>query len=186
MLTSGQLSRFRARLEQQREAIRVEIADVKDPLATPEAIVDAVSDQGDDGNMLFAHEQILDERARLVRNCPNLDSFSGRECPLASMGCCSKRSHRSNARFSASKPEPMALARCRANRFRSSACKHCPPPQHWLGNIRRNKIRSERDKDMAKGFARLSRLPARLDDRMPATAAAAVLVTCVRREYLWP
>jgi RNA polymerase-binding transcription factor DksA len=65
MLTTEQRSRVRARLEQQHEALRLEIADVQGQLAAPEAIVDAVDGQGDDGNMLFAHEQALGELMRL-------------------------------------------------------------------------------------------------------------------------
>jgi RNA polymerase-binding transcription factor DksA len=73
MLTTEQLSRFRVRLEQQREALHVEITDTQRQTAEPEAIVDAVSDQGDDGNMLFAHEQILDERARLQQTLAQVE-----------------------------------------------------------------------------------------------------------------
>jgi RNA polymerase-binding transcription factor DksA len=73
MLTAEQLSHFRARLEQQREALRAEIADVQGQLAQPDTIVDAVGDQGDDGNMLFAHEQALDELARLKQTSAQVE-----------------------------------------------------------------------------------------------------------------
>ncbi len=73
MLTSEQLDFFRARLKQQRETLLVEIADAQRQIAEPEAIVDAVSDQGDDGNMMFAHEQILDERARLQQTLAQVE-----------------------------------------------------------------------------------------------------------------
>src|SRR4051812_18909437 len=65
MLTTEQLSLCRVRLEQQHEVLRLEIADVQRQFAAPDAIADAVSDQGDDGNILFAHEQALGELARL-------------------------------------------------------------------------------------------------------------------------
>lgn len=73
MLTTEQLSLFRARLEQQREALRLEIADVQGQIAEPDAIVDAVSDQGDDGNMLFAHEEVMGELARLKQTLAQVE-----------------------------------------------------------------------------------------------------------------
>ena len=73
MLTTEQLSLFRARLEQQREALRAETADVQRQIAEPDAIVDAVGDQGDDGNMLFAREEAMDELARLKQTLAHVE-----------------------------------------------------------------------------------------------------------------
>lgn len=65
MLTATQQSHFRARLEQQRDALQAEAADIQRQIAEPETIVDAVTNLGDDGNMLFAREEALNEAARL-------------------------------------------------------------------------------------------------------------------------
>ena len=71
MLTTEQLSHFRARLEQQREALRAETADVQRQIAEPDA--EAVGDQGDDGNMLFAREEAMDELARLQQTLAQVE-----------------------------------------------------------------------------------------------------------------
>jgi len=63
-LTAAQKDQFRARLEEQRNALQAEAADMQRQIADPEAIVDAVSNLGDDGNMLFAREEAMNEFAR--------------------------------------------------------------------------------------------------------------------------
>jgi DnaK suppressor protein len=63
-LTSSQIEGFRVRLEAMRAALRAQIADAEQELAAPDTIIDAELDQGDDANMLFEHEQVLDQIAR--------------------------------------------------------------------------------------------------------------------------
>jgi len=64
-LTPEQLNYFRARLEQQREALRADVAEAERQIAAPNEIADAISDQGDDGNMLFAREEAMNELTRV-------------------------------------------------------------------------------------------------------------------------
>lgn len=73
MLTNEQLALFRERLEQQRTALRLQIASVQRQLADPELIVDAIGNQGDDGNMLFAREQAMDELAQLEQTSAQVE-----------------------------------------------------------------------------------------------------------------
>jgi DnaK suppressor protein len=73
MLTTEQLSHYRARLEQQREALRAETAEIQRQIAEPDAIADAAGDQGDEGNMLFAREEAMDELARLKQTLAQVE-----------------------------------------------------------------------------------------------------------------
>lgn len=68
MLTAAQQDCFRARLEGQRNALKAEAADIQRQIAEPETIADAVSNLGDEGNMLFAREEALNELARLEQD----------------------------------------------------------------------------------------------------------------------
>jgi RNA polymerase-binding transcription factor len=63
-LTPSQIEGFRARLEAMRAALQAQIADAEQELAAPDTIIDAELDQSDDANMLFTHEQLLDQIAR--------------------------------------------------------------------------------------------------------------------------
>ena len=63
-LTPSQIEGFRVRLEGMRVALRARIADAEQELAGPDTISDAELDLADDGNMLFVHEQLLDQIAR--------------------------------------------------------------------------------------------------------------------------
>jgi RNA polymerase-binding transcription factor len=63
-LTPSQIEGFRARLEAMRAALQARIADAEQELAAPDTIIDAELDQSDDANMLFTHEQLLDQIAR--------------------------------------------------------------------------------------------------------------------------
>jgi DnaK suppressor protein len=63
-LTPSQIEDFRVRLEAMRAALQAQIADAEQELAAPDTIIDAKLDRNDDGNMLFAHEQLLDQIAR--------------------------------------------------------------------------------------------------------------------------
>ncbi|HJZ47394.1 MAG TPA: TraR/DksA family transcriptional regulator [Roseiflexaceae bacterium] len=63
-LTPSQIEGFRVRLEAMRAALRAQLADAQQELAAPDTIVDAELDQGDDANLLFAHEELLDLIAR--------------------------------------------------------------------------------------------------------------------------
>jgi RNA polymerase-binding transcription factor DksA len=63
MLTTEQVNYFRTRLEQQREVLRAEAAQAQRQIAAPDAIADAISDRGDDGNMLSAREEAMNELA---------------------------------------------------------------------------------------------------------------------------
>jgi len=63
-LTPSQIEGFRVRLEAMRAALQAQIADAEQELAAPDTIIDVKLDRNDDGNMLFAHEQLLDQIAR--------------------------------------------------------------------------------------------------------------------------
>ena len=63
-LTPSQIEDDRVRLEAMRAALQAQIADAEQELAVPDTIIDAKLDRSDDGNMLFAHEQLLDQIAR--------------------------------------------------------------------------------------------------------------------------
>jgi DnaK suppressor protein len=63
-LTPSQIEGFRVRLEAMRAALQARIADAEQELAAPDTIIDAELDQSDDANMLFTHEQLLDQIAR--------------------------------------------------------------------------------------------------------------------------
>jgi RNA polymerase-binding transcription factor DksA len=67
MLTTTQQDHFRAQLEGQRNALQAEAANMQRQIAEPETIVDAVSNLGDEGNMLFAREEAMNELARLAQ-----------------------------------------------------------------------------------------------------------------------
>lgn len=67
MLTPELLGHFRTRLEQRRVELQAEIADIQRQIADPQVAEDAVSDYGDDGNMLFVHEEAFGDLARLKR-----------------------------------------------------------------------------------------------------------------------
>src|SRR5262245_44322798 len=73
MLTPEQLNYFRARLEQQREALRADAAEAERQIAAPDAVADAISDQGDDGNMLFAREEAMNELARVQQTLAQVE-----------------------------------------------------------------------------------------------------------------
>jgi len=73
MLTPEQLNYFRARLEQQREALRADVAEAQRQIAAPDEIADAISDQGDDGNMLFAREEAMNELARVKQTLAQVE-----------------------------------------------------------------------------------------------------------------
>jgi RNA polymerase-binding transcription factor DksA len=72
-LTPEQLNYFRARLEQQREALRADVAEAQRQIAAPDAIADAISDQGDDGNVLFAREEAMNELARVKQTLAQVE-----------------------------------------------------------------------------------------------------------------
>jgi len=63
-LTPSQIEDYRVRLEAMRAALQAQIADAEQELAAPDTIIDVKLDRNDDGNMLFAHEQLLDQIAR--------------------------------------------------------------------------------------------------------------------------
>jgi RNA polymerase-binding transcription factor DksA len=63
-LTPQQREDFRIRLEAMGSRLRTQIADAEQELHSPEAISNAEDSQGDDGSLLFAHEQALDLIAR--------------------------------------------------------------------------------------------------------------------------
>jgi DnaK suppressor protein len=63
-LTPSQIEDYRVRLEAMRAALQAQIADAEQELAAPDTIIDAELDQSDDANMLFTHEQLLDQIAR--------------------------------------------------------------------------------------------------------------------------
>jgi len=65
VLTPEQLKYVRARLEQLREALRDTAAQAQRQIAAPDAIADAISDRADDGNMLFAHEEAMNQLAQV-------------------------------------------------------------------------------------------------------------------------
>jgi RNA polymerase-binding transcription factor DksA len=67
MLTTTQQDHFRAQLEGQRNALQAEAANMQRQIAEPETIIDAVSNLGDEGNMLFAREEAMNELARLAQ-----------------------------------------------------------------------------------------------------------------------
>lgn len=73
MFTTEQLSSFRARLEQQRAALRAEMAALQRQVANPDVVEDAISDSGEDGNMLFAHEQAMGDLARLKQTLAHIE-----------------------------------------------------------------------------------------------------------------
>ena len=63
-LTPSQIEDFRVRLEAMRAALQAQIADAEQELAAPDTVIDAELDRSDDANMLFTHEQLLDQIAR--------------------------------------------------------------------------------------------------------------------------
>jgi RNA polymerase-binding transcription factor DksA len=67
MLTVTQQDHFRAQLEGQHNALQAEAANMQRQIAEPETIIDAVSNLGDEGNMLFAREEAMNELARLAQ-----------------------------------------------------------------------------------------------------------------------
>ena len=95
-LTPSQIEAFRVRLEAMRAALRAQITDAGQELAVPDTIIDAKLDQGDDANMLFEHEQLLDliareqaelaqvERAlaRIVAGTYGISEVSGQPIPI--------------------------------------------------------------------------------------------------------
>src|SRR5262249_38999129 len=95
-LTPSQIEGFRVRLEAMRAALQAQIADAERELAAPDTISDAELDLGDDANMLFAHEQLLDliarqqaelaqvERAlaRIVAGTYGISEVSGQPIPI--------------------------------------------------------------------------------------------------------
>lgn len=72
-LTAQQIEDFRVRLETIRTNLQAQIADAERDLTSPEAISDAASNQGDDGNLLFAHEQSLELIARTRREIAQVE-----------------------------------------------------------------------------------------------------------------
>ncbi len=95
-LTQQQVEGFRIRLEATRTNLQTQITDAERDLTSPEAISDAESNQGDDGNLIFAHEQALDliartrielavvERAlaRIAAGTYGISEVSGRPIPI--------------------------------------------------------------------------------------------------------
>jgi RNA polymerase-binding transcription factor len=53
--------------------LRADAAQAQRQIAAPDAIADAISDQGDDGNMLFAREETMNERARVKQTLAHVE-----------------------------------------------------------------------------------------------------------------
>ena len=78
MLTPGDIERFRARLENERQTLSAHLSDLRQQLASPQEASDREGDEADDATEVYANEQIESEIERDQDQLNQIDNALGR------------------------------------------------------------------------------------------------------------